>query len=98
MNKNHPFHWTDNMQTVFDKMRLLVAADMLSVFPDQNKHCDVYTDSLDCQVCACIIQDGQPVIFYSKKLNSAQTSYTTTGNFFVYSGHSQRVLVYVALC
>ena len=87
------------MQTVFDKMRLLMAADMLSVFPDQNKHFDVYTDSLDYQVCVCIIQDGWTVACYSKKLNSVKKElYNNRKINVVHRGHSQRILVYFALC
>jgi hypothetical protein len=55
-----------------------MAADALSLFPDHSKCFDVYTDSLDYQMGACIMQDGRPFVYYSKNLNRAQTNYTTT--------------------
>jgi hypothetical protein len=37
----------------------------------------VYTDASNKQLGAVIVQEGQPLAFYSRKLNSAQTRYTT---------------------
>ncbi len=36
------------MQKAVNKMRLLMAADALAAYPDQNKQFDIYTDASDC--------------------------------------------------
>jgi hypothetical protein len=52
------------MQKAFDKMHLLMAADALAAYPDHNKWFDVYTDALDLQLGACIIQEGRPIAYF----------------------------------
>jgi hypothetical protein len=70
--KEASIKWADEMQKVFDKIRLLMAANALAAYPDHNKRFDTYTDASDFQLCACIIQEGTPVAYFSCKLMKSQ--------------------------
>jgi hypothetical protein len=74
LKKKSPILWTDDMQKAFDKMHALMAADALAVaaYPDQSKWFDIYTDASDFQLGACIVQDSQPVAYFSCKLSKSQ--------------------------
>ena len=45
-------------------------------YPDFEKPFDLYTDASDLQLGATLVQDGKPIGFYTRKLNSAQLNYT----------------------
>jgi hypothetical protein len=75
--KRASIKWTDEMQKAFDKMRLLMAALALAVYPDHNKRFNVYTDATDFQLGACIIQEGRPVAYFLQKLTKSKQNYTT---------------------
>jgi hypothetical protein len=65
------------MQQAFEKMCLLMAADALAAYPDHNKWFNVYTDASDFQLGACIIQEGRPIAYFSRKLTKSPQNYTT---------------------
>jgi len=73
-----PWKWTDECQQSFDTMKRLIARETLLTYPDFNKAFEIHTDASKVQLGACISQEGKPVAFYSRKLNPAQTQYTTT--------------------
>jgi hypothetical protein len=62
---------------VFDEIKQKVVQDTLLSFPDFEKECHVYTDASKKQLGSVIMQEGKPLTFYSRKINSAQTRYTT---------------------
>jgi hypothetical protein len=55
---------------------------LLLCYPDFNEPVvfHLYTDASDHQLGAIIMQDKKPIAFYSRKLNTAQKQYTTTGS------------------
>ncbi len=64
------------MQKVFDKMRLLMAADALAAYPNHNKQFNVYTDASDFQLGAYTIQEGRLVVYFLCKLTKSQQNNT----------------------
>jgi hypothetical protein len=64
------------MQKTFNKMHLLMAANVLATYPNHNKWFDVYTDASDFRLGVCIIQEGSPVAYFSCKLTKSQKNYT----------------------
>ena len=55
-----------------------MTADCLNAYPDYNKTFKIYTDASDYQLGAAIIQEGQPIAYWSRSLQSNQMKYTTT--------------------
>jgi hypothetical protein len=62
---------------VVDEIKQKVSQETLLAFPDFEKEFHLYTDASNKQLGAVIMQEGKPLAFYSRKLNSAQTRYTT---------------------
>ena len=71
------FIWTPEHQQAFERMKSLVAADALLVFPDHSLPFDVEMDASEYQLGSVIKEQVRPVAYYSHKLNSAQFNYTT---------------------
>ena len=70
--------WTDVHQKAFDKMKKIVAREVLLSYPNFNELFEIHTDASATQWGAVISPKGRPIAFYSRKLNPAQTRYTTT--------------------
>ena len=76
--KDAKWEWTDVHQQAFDKIKKLVSKETLLSLPDFSKRFDIHTDASHTQLGAVISQNNKPIAFYSRKLNPAQTRYTTT--------------------
>ena len=76
--KTATWNWTPECQNAFETMKVLIAKETLLTYPDFNKEFEIHTDASKVQSGACISQSGKPIAFYSRKLNPAQTRYTTT--------------------
>jgi hypothetical protein len=54
-----------------------MSREALLRFPDFSKPFHIYADASDYQLGSVIMQDGKPLAFYSRKLNSAHCNQTT---------------------
>ena len=73
-----PWSWTPVEQAAFDKIKKVISKETLLAFPDFNQPFHIHTDASHTQLGAVISQNNHPIAFYSRKLNPAQTRYTTT--------------------
>jgi hypothetical protein len=71
------YKWGEEQQKAFDEIKQKVSQDTLLAFSDLEKEFHVYTDASNKQLGAVIMQEGEPLALYSRKLNSAQTCYIT---------------------
>jgi len=76
--KGNKWQWGQEEQHAFDTMKKIIAKETLLAYPDFSKPFEIHTDASHYQLGAVISQSGKPIAFYSRKLNPAQTRYTTT--------------------
>jgi RNase H-like domain found in reverse transcriptase/Reverse transcriptase (RNA-dependent DNA polymerase)/Integrase zinc binding domain/Retroviral aspartyl protease len=76
--KTTPWVWTNQHTIAFNNMKKIVSRETLLTYPNFSLPFDIYTDASHTQLGAVICQQNKPIAFYSRKLNPAQTRYTTT--------------------
>ncbi len=72
------WHWGDKQKAAFKMAKRIIAKNAILAYPDFSKPFVIHTDASHYQLGGVISQDGKPIAFYSRKLNDAQTRYTTT--------------------
>ena len=70
-------NWTERHTKASKSIKAVIIQELLIGYPDHNKPFKVFTDVSDYQISVCVMQDGRPVAYHSKKLNSAQHNYST---------------------
>ena len=69
--------WTKIHQQAFEESKAMLCKHAMLAYPDFEKPFDLYTDASNLQLGATlVVQDGKPIGFYTRKLNSAQQNYT----------------------
>jgi len=76
--KTTKWKWEHQHRKAFAMAKRIIAKETLLAYPDFNKPLQIYADASHYQLGAVVSQDGKPIAFYSRKLNPAQTCYTTT--------------------
>jgi RNase H-like domain found in reverse transcriptase/Reverse transcriptase (RNA-dependent DNA polymerase) len=77
MTGKRTWSWGPEQQRAFEEMKAMMKQDIELAYPDHNKPFNIYPDASDYQLGAAILQEGKPVAYYSRKLNSAHHNYTT---------------------
>ena len=75
---NIPWKWGEEQSKAFKNAKQILSTEVLLAFPVFDKPFTIHTDASHRQLGAVISQDDRPIAFYSRKLNDAQTRYTTT--------------------
>lgn len=78
VSKHAKWQWTSVEQNAFDTMKRIIGREVLLSYPDFSKPFDIHTDASHTQIGSVISQENRPIAFYSRKLNPAQSRYTTT--------------------
>jgi hypothetical protein len=71
------FEWHSFHQQAFDDIKKVIGteAQVILCYPDFNKPFHLDTDASDHQLESVIMQDKNPIAFYSRKINTAQKQY-----------------------
>jgi hypothetical protein len=76
--KNIPCEWTDEHQKNFDAIKRVIGRKVLLAYPDFNAPFQTHTDACKTQIGAIVSQNGKPIAFCSRKMNSAQQNCKVT--------------------
>jgi hypothetical protein len=76
--KNVPCKWTDEQQKNFDAIKRVSGREVLLAYPDFNAPFQTHTDACKTQIGAVTSQNGKPIAFCSRQMNSAQQNCTAT--------------------
>ena len=74
------FRWTPEQQHAFDTLKQLLTSEPMLKLPDYSKpfSIDLAANASDVAVGAELLQNGQPVAFYNKKLTPTEARYHVT--------------------
>ncbi len=75
---NTKWEWGPKQSAAFRMAKRIMAKETILAYPDFSKKFTIHTDASHYQLGGVISQEGKPIAFYSRKLNDAQTRYTTT--------------------
>lgn len=93
--KNEKFVWDPAQRQVFALCKRIISEEVILAYPDFSKPFVIHhTDASHYQLGGVISQDGKPIAFYSRKMNDAQTRYTTTERELLNSGNTQGLSEY----
>jgi hypothetical protein len=89
--KSHVWAWTGKCQDAFEKLKHLLTEAPLLRTPEESKTYRVVTDASDIGVGGVLLQEGHPIAYESRKLNSVEQNYTTIEREMLAVVHALRV-------
>uniref|UniRef100_A0A803LKS9 Reverse transcriptase/retrotransposon-derived protein RNase H-like domain-containing protein n=1 Tax=Chenopodium quinoa TaxID=63459 RepID=A0A803LKS9_CHEQI len=75
--KDRRWEWSEKQQKAFQELKDSVMREPVLALPNPNKPFEVETDASDFALGGVLLQDGHPIAFESRKLNSAERKYAT---------------------
>jgi hypothetical protein len=75
--KNVGFHWGIDQANAFATIKERLCSTPVLALPDFNKTFEIECDSLGIGIGAVLMQDRQPIAFYSEKSSGATLNYPT---------------------
>jgi transposase InsO family protein len=75
--KKTKWQWSETHEKAFQLIKQVISKEVMLVYPNFNEVFHIHTDASKTQLGAVISQYNRPIAFYSRKLNPAQTRYTT---------------------
>ena len=73
-----PWRWEAEHDEAFQKIKNIIARDVVLAYPDFSQEFLIYTDASKRQLGGVITQNNRPIAFFSRKLTKAQEKYTVT--------------------
>ena len=70
--KGAKIKWTSELEEAFHQIKKMVCQQTLLTYPNWDKPFQIHTNASDYQLGAVISQEGKPITFFSRKLNSAK--------------------------
>ena len=70
LKKRQPWVWKQEHQQVFNKAHQILIKKVKVLLSKFTKPFHIYLDASNCQLGATLVQEGQPLRFYTRKLNS----------------------------
>ena len=70
--KNNGFRWGQHQQVAFDKLKLAFKSRLFLVPIKPGSTYDLYTDAIGVACGAVLLQEGEPVEFYSRRTRNSR--------------------------
>ena len=72
------FRLTEIKQDAFNEIKRITACNNLLTYPDFNEEFNFHTDTIKFKLGVMIIQKGETIAFYSRKLTGSKNRYIVT--------------------